>query len=83
MQNKNGRMLRYWLRCIEREESEMKTNASRLLFIAAVLLWLAGVIMAFTMPFLYAAMLWSGGLCCCVAALNFRKAEKKKNEENE
>lgn len=64
----------------------MLEKAVRLLLAAGILMMIAGCIFGFTGQWIYAALVWIGALCCCIAALNFKNQKNKKNsnekEEN-
>lgn len=66
--------------------NNMLEKAVRLLTTAGILMMIAGCIFGFTRQWIYAALVWSGALCCCIAALNFKNQKNKKNsnekEEN-
>lgn len=53
----------------------MKKSSARLLLTATALLLIAGTLFGFAQSWIYAGLIWSGALCCLVAALNFRNAE--------
>lgn len=51
--------------------------ATRLLIAAGMLMLLAGCMFGFVRQWVYAALVWSGGFCCLVAALNFHNQRKE------
>lgn len=59
-----------------------KGTTSKLLTGAGVLLLAAGVLMAFCMDIVIAAMLWAGAFCLFGAGYNFRITEKDKEDES-
>lgn len=61
----------------------MKEWSVRLLLTAAVLLLIAGVIFAFIQSWIYTGLIWSGAFGCLVAALNFKNADDKEDENRE
>lgn len=50
----------------------------RLLVTAGILMLLAGAIFGFIQQWIYAALVWIGGLGCLVAALNFKNRKDDK-----
>lgn len=67
--------------------NNMLEKAVRLLTTAGFLMMVAGCILGFTRQWNYAALVWIGALCCCIAALNFKNQKNKdtgnkKGEEN-
>ena len=63
----------------------MLEKAVRLLTTAGFLMMVAGCIFGFVEQWIYAALVWSGALCCCIAALNFKNHKNKgtTNKEGE
>lgn len=61
--------------------NNMLEKAVRLLTTAGFLMMVAGCIFGFTRQWNYAALVWIGALCCCIAALNF-KNQKNKDTSN-
>ena len=55
----------------------MLEKAVRLLVAAGTLMLLSGCIFGFVGQWIYAALVWSGALCCCIAALNFKNKKDK------
>lgn len=60
----------------------MLEKAVRLLVAAGFLMMVAGCIFGFVEQWIYAALVWVGAICCCIAALNF-KNQKNKETDNE
>lgn len=56
----------------------MNNVPAKLLLIAAALMLIAGVVFAVAKLWVYAVLVFCGGLCCAFAALNFKNGNDKK-----
>ena len=55
----------------------MAEKTVRLLFMAGILLVIAGCIFGLISQWIYAALVWVGAFGCCMAAINFKNRENK------
>ena len=55
----------------------MLEKTVRLLATAGFLMMVAGCIFGFIDQWIYAALIWIGAFCCCIAALNFKNQKDK------
>lgn len=55
----------------------MLEKTVRLLLTAGILMMISGCIFGFTSQWTYAALLWIGAFCCCIAAINFKNKKDK------
>ena len=56
----------------------MNNTAAKLLFIAAALMLVAGIVFVVVKLWLYAVLVFCGGFCCVFAAFHFTSGHDKK-----